>query len=245
MAVVHPWEQPNPHQGSEGSRPVPRNLGSERRLLWLGENQTVPREPVLHAVEERVPLADALVQHEDTDVPAGTAALLTDDRERVLALGVLVLGGPLQAPVGVHRLQAHGIQLRDRLGIRPVHADVDRTDALDGDEGVGTGEVFVVDLGVDVAVAGELGEEHLDATGDDDFAVQDGPDVAERGHGLGAVVGEEGGETGEEVHLNHREAGEHLMSLPGRQVTRHSSSTICDDRGTSIAKNSRKVNLFG
>ncbi len=59
----------------------------------------------------------------------------------------------------------------------------------------------IVDLGVDIPVASELGHEHRDSAGDGHLAVQDREDVFDGGDGLGAGVGEEGGDAGEEgVH---------------------------------------------
>ncbi len=113
--------------------PAPRNLGSGSQLLELGENAVAPIEPVLHAVEVRIPLAANLAQHEDTDAPVGTAALLTEDHERALPLGVRVLRCPLDALVRVHRLHRglHIGEVRDRFWVVPdVHVDLDGHDAL-------------------------------------------------------------------------------------------------------------------
>jgi hypothetical protein len=166
-------------------------------LLGLGENQIAPTAPQTHGAEARLAFPATLAQHEDTDVPVGIAALLTEDDERILPLGVGVFRGVLDALVGHHRLHRrnHGTQIGDRLLVRPVAADVHRNDALGGDECVGSGEALIGDVRVDVAVAIELLHEHRDAAGNRHLAIQHGPNAADGGDGLRTGVSEKVGDT--------------------------------------------------
>ncbi len=57
----------------------------------------------------------------------------------------------------------------------------------------------IVDLGVDVAVAGEFGHEHLDAARDGHLPVEDRENVVDGGNGLGGRIVAEGGDAGDEA----------------------------------------------
>ncbi len=113
-----------------------------------------------------------------------------------------MLGGPLEALVRVHRLQALGVQERERIRLDPILADVHRTDAVARDERIGSGEPDVVDLGIDVAVASEFGHERLDSAGNGHLAVEDREDVLDGSDGLRRGVSEKSGDAGKErIHL--------------------------------------------
>ncbi len=190
--------------------PAPRNLGSGSQLLELGKNAVAPNEPGPHVTETRAPLVVVPAQHEGADAPVGKAALLTEDQQRALPLGLLVLGCPLDPLVRVHRLhgRAQAGEVGGRLRIGPdVHVDLDGHDTLRRHEWVDSREVRIRDLGVDAPVTPQLREEHGDATGDDHLAVEDRLDAAGGGNGLGAGVGGEGGDASEKGHVSSGAGG--------------------------------------